>query len=643
MSERLQAALAWMSIFRTASDAYLTFAADDHRILTLNPSAEGLFGFHGADLVGRPIGALFAGDGAAGDELPPVLLSGEPTEIAGVRADGTRLPLEVAITEARTGEESFYVACVRDIAARKRGEESLRDSEAGFRAALEELGEGVVIADENERIVYANARLGELTGYPVDEMIGRSVVDLLVPAEEAETWRQRSQMLLQGFADRGESQIKRREGDAFWAEIHATPFRDPHGEIIGSMSAIADVSERKRIQEELVKAIDESEDANRAKSNFLANMSHELRTPMNAILGYNELLQEEAQDRGLTSMLPDLEKIRAAGKHLLRLINDILDLSKIEAKKIELNLESFPVSGLVADVSDTMQHLVARRGNRLEVSRSGELGEMRADLTRVRQVLMNLLGNAGKFTEKGLIRLEVRRDSVSGRDWVVFDVADTGIGMTPEQVGKLFHAFTQVDDSSTRRYEGTGLGLAISRQLCSMMGGDVTVVSELGKGSTFTVRLPADCGGGRAPDRKPVTRVSLSPGQGPPLVLAIEDDRTAFELLGRYLTRQGLRVASAHTGEDGLEKARRLKPALITLDVVMPGIDGWEVLRSLRADPQLSQTPVFVISMVDGANQARELGATEFMAKPIDWRRLGTALQRHLGTTAGKPAPGDRA
>jgi len=639
MSERLQAALAGMSIFRAATDAYLTFAADDYRILSINPSTESLFGYHGADLLGRPIGALFTADGAAGDDLPPGLLGGEPMELAGVRADGTRLPLEVAITQASAGEgESFYVACVRDIGARKRREESLRDSEAGFRAALEELGEGVVIADEEERIVYANTRLGELSGHAVDDMIGQSLTELLVPPEDRATWLQRSQMLLQGFSERAESRIRRRDGDSFWAEIHATPFRDPQGEIIGSMSAITDVSERKRIQEELVKAIDESEDANRAKSTFLANMSHELRTPMNAILGYNELLQEEAQDRGLDSMLPDLEKIRTAGKHLLRLINDILDLSKIEAKKIELHLESFPVSGLVSDISDTMGHLVARRGNRLEVRRADDLGEMRADLTRVRQVLMNLLGNAGKFTEKGEIRLDVRRETVSGRPWIVFDVTDTGIGMSPEQVAKLFQAFTQVDDSSTRRYEGTGLGLAISRQLCRMMGGDVTVVSELGRGSTFTVRLPADAGAGPAPERKPPTRVSLSPGHGPPLVLAIEDDRTAFDLLGRYLTRQGLRVAAAHTGEDGLEKARRLRPALITLDVVMPGIDGWEVLRSLRADPQLHKTPVFVISMVDEAGRARQLGATEFMTKPIDWPRLGAALQRHLGPVTARPA-----
>jgi CheY-like chemotaxis protein len=265
---------------------------------------------------------------------------------------------------------------------------------------------------------------------------------------------------------------------------------------------------------------------------------------------------------------------------------------------------------------------------------------MRADLTRVRQVLMNLVGNAGKFTEKGLITFSARREAVAGRDWIVFDVSDTGIGMSPEQVGKLFQAFTQVDDSSTRRYEGTGLGLAISRQLCRMMGGDVTVVSEPGEGSTFTVRLPADDIGSAPAARRPPTRVSLSPGHGPPLVLAIEDDRTAFDLLGRYLGKQGLQVAAAHTGEDGLEKARRLKPALITLDVVMPGIDGWEVLRSLRADPLLSDTPVFVISMVDGASRARELGATEFMAKPIDWGQLGAALQKHLGVPILKPAAG---
>ncbi len=232
--------------------------------------------------------------------------------------------------------------------------------------------------------------------------------------------------------------------------------------------------------------------ANQAKSAFLANMSHELRTPMNAILGYSEMLLEEVEDVGPKAFGPDLEKIRGAGKHLLALINDILDLSKIEAGKMTLYLESFEVGAMIRDVVATVQPLVDKRGNTLEVVRPDGGGTMRADLTKVRQTLFNLLGNAGKFTERGTIRLEVARHAAEGGDRLTFRVSDSGIGMTPEQIAKLFQPFTQADAATTRTYGGTGLGLAISRCFCRMMGGDITVESGLGRGSAFTVTLPAD-------------------------------------------------------------------------------------------------------------------------------------------------------
>jgi PAS domain S-box-containing protein len=640
MAESLQSALGWMTVFRSSSDAYLTFAKADGRILSFNPAAEQLFGHHGTDIFGQPIGMLFT-PRAAGQpgELPPEAYGGTPCEAGGCKADGTDFPVEVVLTQTILADTPVYVACVRDVSDRKRAEESVRDSEAGFRAALEALGEGVVIADEQDQIVYVNSRMAHLTDYSMEEMLGQSVSELLVPEEDAEPYRARSEMLLQGFSEQVEALVKRKGGERFWAEINATPFRDPHGEVIGTLSAIIDITERKRIQEELVRAIDDSEDANRAKSTFLANMSHELRTPMNAILGYNELLQEEAQERGLTELLPDLEKIQQAGRHLLRLINDILDLSKIEAKKIELHIESFEVDALIGDVVGTMQHLVARHGNRLEVRRGDELGSMRADLTRVRQVLLNLLGNAAKFTENGTITLDVGRAVERGRTWIRFIVKDTGIGMSPEQVSKLFQAFTQVDASPTRKYEGTGLGLVISRQLCRIMGGDVTVESQLGKGSTFVIRIPANVEGPRTTTLTPVkSRPTVSPSKGPPLVLVVEDDRHAFDLLGRFLAKEGLRVAAAATGAEALEQARRLKPQLITLDLVLPDRSGYEVLQELQADPDLSQIPVFVISMVDDESRGLAMGAVEYMTKPINWRRLSDALRKHLGDETLAPA-----
>jgi signal transduction histidine kinase len=243
-----------------------------------------------------------------------------------------------------------------------------------------------------------------------------------------------------------------------------------------------------------------AEEANQAKSLFLANMSHELRTPLNAIIGYSEMLAEEAEDLGQADFLPDLQKIHTAGKHLLTLINDILDLSKIEAGKMELYLETFTLQPMIRDVVTTIRPLAVKNGNRLAVHHDAQLGTMQADLTKVRQVLFNLLSNACKFTTQGTITLRASREVAVAAEWIIFTVTDTGIGMTPEQVGKLFQAFSQAETSTTRRYGGTGLGLAISRRFCQMMSGDIRVESVLGQGSTFTIRLPAVVPAPRAKD-----------------------------------------------------------------------------------------------------------------------------------------------
>ncbi len=262
--------------------------------------------------------------------------------------------------------------------------------------------------------------------------------------------------------------------------------------------------------------------ADRHKSEFLANMSHELRTPLNAIIGYSEMLQEDAADLGAEQLTEDLGRINAAGKHLLELINAVLDLSKIEAGRMELYLETFDVAGLVRDIAAVIQPLAGKNANRLEVRCPPETGTMRADLTKVRQALFNLLSNACKFTDRGTVGLAVARETIDGRDFMAFRVSDTGIGMTPEQLTRLFEAFSQADAATTRRYGGTGLGLALSRRLCRMMGGDVTVESVAGQGSTFTIRLPvlvAEAAGAAAAAAEPVA--ADSPGIG--TVLVIDD------------------------------------------------------------------------------------------------------------------------
>jgi signal transduction histidine kinase/CheY-like chemotaxis protein len=372
-----------------------------------------------------------------------------------------------------------------------------------------------------------------------------------------------------------------------------------------------------------------AEDADRAKSQFLANMSHELRTPLNAIIGYSEMLQEEAEDLGQEEFTPDLQKINAAGKHLLTLLNDILDLSKIEAGKMELYVETFDLATMLRDVESTIQLLAEKNANALVVQRSDHLGDMRADLTKVRQNLFNLLSNACKFTQRGTISLDVTREVVDGLEWVTFRVTDTGIGMTPEQTARLFQPFTQADASTTRQYGGTGLGLAITKHFCQMMGGDIAVESELGKGSTFCITLPATVNDPRVQPALSEQFPSevLSAGAG--VVLVIDDDPTVRELLQRSLTREGIRVVCAAGGEEGLRLAKQLHPTAITLDVMMPGMDGWAVLTALKADAELADIPVIMLTIVDDKNLGYALGAADYLTKPVDRDRLVAILQKY--------------
>ncbi len=388
---------------------------------------------------------------------------------------------------------------------------------------------------------------------------------------------------------------------------------------------------------ELLKAKEAADAASTAKSQFLANMSHELRTPLNAIIGYSEMLQEEVADLGQDGLRPDLEKIHGAGKHLLGLINDILDLSKIEAGKMTLYLEDFDVAQMVREVATTVQPLVAKNGNRLEITCPADIGRMRADLTKVRQTLFNLLSNACKFTEKGVIRLEVRgqktEDGSQKPEGSAFQfvITDTGIGITPEQLNRLFEAFSQADASTTRKYGGTGLGLTISRNFCRLMGGDLTVASEPGQGSAFTVILPAEVKEAGSPAEPLAPRAAS--GVPHSTVLVIDDEPLARDLISRALGKEGFHVELATDGRSGLELARKLKPQAITLDVMMPGMDGWAVLTALKADPATADIPVIMLTVVDEKQIGFALGAADYFTKPIDWGRLNSALGKYRKPT----------
>jgi signal transduction histidine kinase/DNA-binding response OmpR family regulator len=367
-----------------------------------------------------------------------------------------------------------------------------------------------------------------------------------------------------------------------------------------------------------------AEEANKTKSAFLANMSHELRTPMNAIIGYSEMLIEDAADMEPDEMVADLKKIHSSGKHLLSLINDVLDISKIEAGKMDLFLEEFDISQMIHDVTVTITPLFEKNSNRLNLQIGENLGTMFADLTKLRQTLLNLLSNATKFTENGTITLQATTDNKMLR----IQVSDTGIGMTEEQMGKLFQAFTQADSSTTRKYGGTGLGLVISRSFCRMMGGDISVSSRIGEGSCFTVELPLRV---QKDTEEPSDKKSDQPSTSDthlPLILIIEDDPRSAELLQRSLEKAGYRTITATNGKQGLELAQAHKPAAITCDVMMPQMDGWTVLHTLKNNAETSDIPVIMVSMLQDKHLGFSLGAADFLTKPVDQNRLHSLMKK---------------
>src|SRR5437588_443538 len=342
----------------------------------------------------------------------------------------------------------------------------------------------VFVSDLEGKILQANDAVSQLLGFRRDEVVEQSLSRFISPQETREFTAALREVVEKGVTRNARLNPRSASGETISTTLNASALRDPDGRVIGAIGILRDMRE-------LDKAREAAEIANRAKSQFLANMSHELRTPLNAIILYTELLRDEANDRGLEAFIPDLKKIHGAAKHLLSLINDVLDLAKVESGKMELLLETFEIAAMIRDVVTTIQPLAQKNGNHFEVSCPDDIGTMLADLTKVRQSLFNLLSNACKFTEQGTVALGVVRERDDAGEWITFAVSDTGIGMTPEQMGRLFEEFSQAEASTTRRYGGTGLGLALSRRLCRMMGGEITVASALGEGSTFTMRLPA--------------------------------------------------------------------------------------------------------------------------------------------------------
>jgi len=533
-----------------------------------------------------------------------------------------------ALTAGQEGQDVEGVGLVVvDETIRHLAETRLRRSEERFRSLIEASAAIVWTANPEGSLQRRQVAWSRFTGQDEAAYAGLGFLDALHPEDRDHTlaaWA-RAVSTRQLYAT--EHRMRDASGNYRHMSVRAVPIVEPDGTLREWVGTHTDITERKQAEAAIEAARAAAEAANTAKSQFLANMSHELRTPLSAVIGYSEMVQEELEDLGEAGLIGDMKKIESNARHLLGLINDVLDISKIEADRVEIYAEEFDVATVVRDVAATVEGLIAKKGNTLALELEDGLGTAHTDVTKLRQCLINLLSNAAKFTEKGRITLAVARAG----DALRFSVADTGIGMNAEQVGKLFERFTQADASTTRRFGGTGLGLAISQAFAEMLGGAITVESRQGEGTTFTLTLPQQFSGTDTPDPDEAD----APVGDRNTVLVIDDDAATRDLLARFLEREGFSVAVAEDGRRGLDLARSLRPRAVLLDVTMPQMDGWSVLRALRADPEIGTTPIVMVTVLDEQTFAFSLGATDYVQKPIDWTNLRQIVDRF------RPAGGD--
>jgi len=497
-----------------------------------------------------------------------------------------------------------------------------------LRVTFENMEHGVLIFDRELKLAAWNRQITELLELPktflTDSPHFSDFIRFLTQRGEygVVDVDVQVQRLTAGSAEHYSSERTRPNGRVL--EIRHSPL--PEG---GFVNIYTDITDRKNYENTLTAARDQAEAMSRTKSSFLANMSHELRTPLNAIIGYSEILQENAADKEDKEPIDDLQKIESAGRHLLELINNILDLSKIEAGKMDAFIEEVDIQALVKEALSIVKPLADKNENIIEVICPADIGSFRSDQTKVKQCLLNLLSNANKFTSKGRLTLTVAREDNSR---VCFCVSDTGVGMTEEQLGRLFEAFSQTDVSTTKRFGGTGLGLAITKHFCTMLGGDVTVESTPGAGSTFIIKLPHQ---GVVPGAVESPAPAAVTADGRTTVLVVDDDPTVRSLLAKTLEKEGYRVISARNGIEALALAREHRPQAITLDVLMPQMDGWRALKELKDDVELRDIPVIMVTVLNERGMAIPLGAADFLTKPVDRQRLTAILREHCASPSG--------
>ena len=587
--------------------------AEAARLLEIDP-AEIAAGKPVAPLIGSLVARGDYGSGEAATATAHIL-----TQIASADSKFTqRTPSGLVLGLSCRAIDGDRMITIEDLTHEDAEREALKQSAQQMRTLLDSSPVAVAIVGTGGQLLYTNHRHDELYGVPADQM-PKNVRDLYVDPTQRdrllEIFRRDGQLL------NAEVHNRRPDGGTFWSLLSWKRTEYDGQPVL--ISWINDITARKQAEAAIQEARRVAEQANRTKSDFLANMSHELRTPLNAIIGYSEILIEDAEDRGDEASVGDLQKIKGAGKHLLGIINDILDLSKIEAGRMDVYLEQIFLPKLIDEVKTIVEPLMSKNGNTLVVDCPADIGSLRTDLTKLKQSLINLLSNAAKFTKQGEVRLSIARMvDDDGPTRIRFSVSDSGIGMTEEQMGRLFQAFTQADSSTTRHFGGTGLGLTITKHFCTMLGGTVDVSSKQGEGSTFTIILPDQALHAAPASSTPVRKAAKGGADHAITVMVVDDDPDVHNLLSAILTKEGYNVLFARDGVEALDMMRQSPPDLVTLDVMMPKMDGWSLLGIMKSDVALHHIPVIMLTIVDDRNLGYSLGASEFMTKPIDRGRL---------------------
>jgi len=616
------------------------------RFKYINRSYEEFHNVKNEDIVGKTILDVFPDDSNAFGANDAEVISGgkmmSSEEDFGLGSDIVSFTVRKFPISDIQGNTIAVAGIDLDITEQKQAEKRIVDQLTFTESLLDAVPNPIFVKDSDLRFTAINRAYEEAFGIRREDYIGTLTRDAdYVPREVAEHWEKIDQQLIEeGGFKRDEVVARFADGQDHDVLAMRRTFDLSDGISAGMLGILIDISDRKVMEREMATAREQAETANKTKSAFLANMSHELRTPMNAIIGYAEILKEDAEDEDNEEIIPDLDKISTAGRHLLQLINDVLDISKVESGHMDLYLEDFDIETMINDAASTVTTLVEKNNNVLEINLEDDIGSMHADLTKVRQMVFNLVSNAAKFTSDGKVGIEGNTMEKDGEPFIRLAVTDTGIGIPEDKLEHIFEEFSQADSSTTRNYGGTGLGLALVRKFALMMGGDVLVESSPGEGSSFILEIPArvvakeeetTATAATKGSEKPDDAIVVSSGK----VLVIDDDSTARQLLRRNLEEQGYEVVTAEGGEQGIALAKSEKPAVITCDIQMPNVDGWEVLRQLKDDPDTESIPVIMVSMVDDGKKGIALGAVEHLRKPVNRDQLKSVISRYI-KTAGK-------